>query len=222
VICRDRAGPYAEAGRTGAPNAIQVADRWHLWHNLAEHVEKTVARHHRCLTTRTASAGAPLPAPDPAQVTVQRAEQGLLVPRTRHRYAQVQALLAQGMTMRGIQRQFGVARGTVRRFARAANVQELRPGRVAGGVHDNPFCIRLGALGQEITGRAFAALHRRAAPDKHPDNTGTHQDPSRTECRRHAAPMCTLRDAEQLGAGPWMAARRSSQRDCDTKIFGKL
>jgi transposase len=32
VVCRDGSGAYAEAIRRALPDAMQVTDRWHLWH----------------------------------------------------------------------------------------------------------------------------------------------------------------------------------------------
>ncbi|MFC3584295.1 transposase [Streptantibioticus rubrisoli] len=40
---------YAEAVRTAAPEAVQIADRFHLWLNLYKTVKKCVVAHRRCL-----------------------------------------------------------------------------------------------------------------------------------------------------------------------------
>jgi len=73
-----------------------------MWHNLTEHVEKTVTRHSACLKPEPAAPAPPKPeadaAPDLEQAATaaaaQRADERVLVRRTRERYAAVQALRA--------------------------------------------------------------------------------------------------------------------------------
>ena len=48
IVCRDGSGAYGEAVRQALPSAVQVGDRWHLWHGLGEAVRKEVAGHSAC------------------------------------------------------------------------------------------------------------------------------------------------------------------------------
>jgi transposase len=120
IICRDRGGCYAEGAAAGAPLAIQVADRWHLWHNLAEAVERAVARHRSCLQEPPLDPG---PAP-PLEEAAPVAEAGLTA-RTRARHAQIHAALARGLTITEVSRTLRLERKTVRRYATAATADEL-------------------------------------------------------------------------------------------------
>jgi len=148
IICRDRAGNYAEGARAGAPHAIQVADRWHLRHNLAEYAEKTVAGHRGCLKDQPGGGdadgndapgiadtlkheppgqaeGAQVP-PDGSLDACGRERR--LVTRTRERYAEIRGRLDAGESLSAISRATGLDRKTVQRFARAGSAGEL-PGK---------------------------------------------------------------------------------------------
>jgi transposase len=131
IVCRDRAGAYADGAARGAPEAIQVADRWHLWHNLGEAVERTLTKHRHHLrdlhATPDADTQVSLPVIEavsqPARTPENR--QDRVAVRTRERHAAIHALLAEGYGLRHIARTLNLGRNTIRRFARAVAPEEL-------------------------------------------------------------------------------------------------
>jgi len=130
LVCRDRGGCYADGAAQGAPGAIQVADRWHLWHNLGEAVERAVARHRDQLAAAVPArdphpgdTAAPGPGPELAAAPAVRT--GPIADRTRRRHADVRQMLAAGHNLRETAATLGLARNTVRRFARTASPEEL-------------------------------------------------------------------------------------------------
>ncbi|WP_107084805.1 transposase [Streptomyces virginiae] len=132
VICRDRAGTYSEAGRLGAPDAIHVADRYHLWHNLAEAVEKTVLQHRALLPE-------PAPIVDDEPPTTVVLPDHLTAPHNRapgrpdpRAPRRRPCPPRRRVALRTIADQLGLARNTVRRLARAADPDELLVGRWTG------------------------------------------------------------------------------------------
>jgi transposase len=142
VICRDRASAYADGAAAGAPCATQVADRWHLWHNLGEYAEKAVVAHRGCLCPGAAGepaaggqdappgqlpdtgpAAAPPREPDGLRDVCGR--ERVLVARTRERYDAVHTLLDAGHSQQDTARILGLDRTTIARFAHAPGPDAL-------------------------------------------------------------------------------------------------
>ncbi|MEU8893507.1 ISL3 family transposase [Streptomyces sp. NPDC048442] len=127
IICRDRAGAYAEGARLGAPDALQIADRFHLWQGLGRAVETCVAAHRECLRAPTPP-NTDTPQGDPGLHSSEPA--GRRAQRKKAAHALVHDLLEQGHSRRAIARHLGWGLNTVLRYARAPHWQDtLRENR---------------------------------------------------------------------------------------------
>ena len=126
VISRDRAGLYAEGAREGAPQARQVADRFHLLQNFREAIERQLIH-----------PGPPLPkgshvAPEssPEQTVVngpRKLSEGATHRASMQRgaraarqvmFGQIKALYDAGKTVTAIARELGLGRRRVERWVR--------------------------------------------------------------------------------------------------------
>ena len=129
-ITRDRAGTFADGAAVGAPEALQIADRWHILRNLSEALKKVLARHHE--TIKRAFTPKPEqqdPSPAPAPVVISHDERIRQSRRDRRlaRYQEVRQLYGQGWSFASIARMLGMNKKTVAKFVQAEQFPEARP-----------------------------------------------------------------------------------------------
>ena len=182
IISRDRAGAYAEGARLGAPQALQVADRWHLLKNLNEAVQRFLDQHYSAIKSTFQDLQLPPPQenlspPVPTDLDTPNCIDSDPPPcrsaargRRLERYQEVKRLQAQGLKVLPISRQMRMTRKTVRRYFQSEQFPE-RAARGPGRRKVDPFlpylrqrwqegCHVASSLWQELRQQGFEGSHQ--------------------------------------------------------------
>jgi transposase len=208
IISRDRGDEYIKGAGQGAPQAVQVADRFHLLVNVREALMRAVDRHHgHVLEAAKAVAASQEPEPLPAKTLKSEPAAKPLPPdhrtarsqqrraRRLERYRRVIELNEQGVSLRGIARRMGMHRATVRHWLGAGSFPE-RAERLVFSRTDaflghlksrwDEGCHNAAQLTREIQALGFGGtavmVRRRVAPWRRGERT----QGCRPASRRHA------------------------------------
>jgi transposase len=242
IISRDRGDEYIKGADQGAPEAVQVADRWHLLVNLREALMRAVDRHHaHVLEVARAVAASQEPGPLPARTPQREPAEERLPPdhrtarsqqrraRRLERYRRVVELNEQGVSLRGIARRMGMHRATVRHRLGAGSFPEWAGRRVTSRTDrflDYPRrrwdegCHNAAQLTREIQAMGFGGtavmVRRRVAQWRRGERT----QGCRPASRQHAP---SLRRPSSRRVSCWLlkeAAERESEEQALVQALG--
>jgi transposase len=178
ILARDRWVPYADAATEAAPQAKQVADRFHLFKNIRQALERFLDRYTKeihaafpdpvaVVTPQTPDpdvdqAALPVPASDlpaePALSPVRQRPPSAKKQRRLERFEEVRRRHADGQSLRSISRAMHLSWTVVRRYVRSDHLPDWRPGRTGPSLADG-YCERIDTwLGQG--NRNVAELYR--------------------------------------------------------------
>ena len=121
VVSRDCGGGYGEAAARALPDALQVADRWHLFENASAAFLDAVRKSMRLV--RTAIGATTI---DPALLTSAEKIQYEGYLRREETNAAIMALAKDGVPMKQIVRRLGLSRGLVRNVIRGQRTDVFR------------------------------------------------------------------------------------------------
>ena len=151
VVARDRSTEYARGASLGAPQAVQVADRWHLLANMRQALERWLQGAHAGLRRLPPIPGPPL-APRRDRAFPRTASEREAGAENRERwktaYDEVRRRHADGQTLLGIARAMGLARATVRKYATADTFPARLPHGPGPSLLDPHVDYLLGRIGE--------------------------------------------------------------------------
>ncbi len=217
IVARDRAGAYADGVRQGAPDAVQVTDRWHLLRNLGDAVRSVVDRQHAAVRRAAKQASgqkatlpmtAPIIEPDSRKSNAAAKRSQASHARRHALYADAARLHTAGASISRIAAQLGADRKTVRRWLRAggpplwrkpprasvlAPYRDRLERRWAEGCRNAALLWRelvdLGFSGRPGTVRSWAGQRRRREPQTAGGRAGTRAADEQSPSSRQVARM---------------------------------
>ena len=175
LVSRDRAGDYASAAKTSAPQAIQCADRFHIIKNLREALEGVLARHlaaHRRDQAEQSSVTplSDVPSKQPPKLSPKEAHHKQAKREERlAQYEQVVALRKLGFSQTAIAEAVGVGHATVSRWLAHGAFPEQQPRQRMIGLDPHlPFlrerweagCHNIAQLYRELVARGYTKSYR--------------------------------------------------------------
>jgi transposase len=237
VVARDRSGAYKSGIDDGAPDAVQVADRFHLLDNLAEVLEAVFSAHHQDLEALNeaqrqelverddGSVAVPVPPPPRPPTAQERAAHSRA--RRVALYDKVWELRRQDWSADNIARQMGVHRSTVFRYLQQPTFPERQSRRGKGRSVLRPYkdylvqrwndgCLTARRLFREIQEQGYAGSYNTVAQYTQrlrqaqglPPRQRTPRQP-RPEVVEPQTPALTPRGAT------WLILKREEKREAD-------
>ena len=235
VITRDRARAYADGARQGAPEATQVADRFHLLQNLVEALEQVFHMHRAALAAAndairrqgvpladgTMAVAVPPPLPTNQEKTAQRRA------RRVECHQQVWALHDRGWPGHAMATHLGIGKNTVFRYLRTPTLPERRRRRDSG--HSilkpyKPYLLDRWNAGCHEALRLYGELQQRGYPGSYATvaryarclRQAQGQAPRQ---RRRRSPLPIVAESHQrpltARQAAWLVVRHEGQRTQD-------
>jgi transposase len=173
IISRDRASLYAEAASKAAPNALQVADRWHLLRNVSEALIGALSPHHRLMNEVARAVSGRLEPPMNENSEMAQSRREARKSRSREdrlaRYEAVMERMHKGLSEAEIAGTLCIDRRTIRRWDFASGFPERRPVQRASQVDRHRAyleqrwqqgCRNAAQLWRELRERGYAGQPR--------------------------------------------------------------